>query len=103
MLAPRHAPWCREEAHALLPAAAQMALFDDNSWLVTRLTPQPALPDHRWLGLPLAATGLDKIYSEYMDWRRRDAAGLVVVQQPGGKPPGETGPARTGGSCRVRV
>ncbi|ROW10891.1 hypothetical protein VPNG_05313 [Cytospora leucostoma] len=87
VLAPSHAPWCRD-AQGLLPAAAQMILFDDNSWLVTRLTPSSAMLNHPWLGLPLAATGLDKIYSAYLDWRRRDAAKSAVVQQRGGKPLG---------------
>ena len=91
MSAPRRAPRYRV-AQMVRPNAAQMVLFDDNSWLVTRLTPRPALLlDRPWLGLPLAATGLNKlnkIRSAYTDWRRRDAAGQAVVQQRGGKPLG---------------
>lgn len=87
VVAPRHAPWCRD-IQVLLPAAAQMTLFDDTSWLVTRLTPSSAVLDHPWLGLPLAATGLHKLHPAYLDWRRRDAAALAGVQQRGGSPPG---------------
>ncbi|KAJ0104341.1 hypothetical protein J7T55_011125 [Diaporthe amygdali] len=79
-----YAPWCRDPQN-LLRGASRMVLFDDDSWLVTRLTPQPALLDHPWL----AGAVINKIYSAYMDKQRQDIAlsAYFHAATPDRKPP----------------
>ncbi|KAG8157213.1 hypothetical protein KVR01_012921 [Diaporthe batatas] len=64
--APSHTAWCRDPAR-LLPGATRMILFDNDGWLLTRLSPYPTPHGN----LILAATSIAEIYTQ---WRRRHVA-----------------------------